>query len=67
MSNAEAERLVVHGIELEVLRRGSGRPLLVLHGFNTIDPDARFLGLLGRHAEIVTPSSPRAWGARDGR
>ena len=58
MTNAETERLVVYGIELEVLRRGSGRPLLVLHGFNTIDPDARFLGLLGRHAEIVAPSSP---------
>jgi hypothetical protein len=38
--------------ELEVLRRGSGRPLLVLHGFSTIER------LLGRHAEIVTPSSP---------
>jgi hypothetical protein len=30
MTNAETERLVVCGIELEVLRGGSGRPLLVL-------------------------------------
>ena len=58
MTNTEAERLVVHGIELEVLRRGSGRPLLVLHGFDTIDPGARFLDLLGQHAEIMAPSSP---------
>jgi pimeloyl-ACP methyl ester carboxylesterase len=58
MTNTEAERLVVHGIELEVVRRGSGRPLLVLHGFDTIDPAARFLDLLGQHAEIVAPSSP---------
>ena len=58
MTNTEAERLVVHGIELEVVRRGSGRPLLVLHGFDTIDPGARFLDLLGQHAEIVAPSSP---------
>jgi pimeloyl-ACP methyl ester carboxylesterase len=58
MTNTEGERLVVHGIELEVLRRGSGHPLLVLHGFDTIDPAARFLDLLGQHAEIVAPSSP---------
>jgi pimeloyl-ACP methyl ester carboxylesterase len=58
MANAEAERLVVHGVELEVVRRGSGRPLLILHGFDTIDADARFLDLLGEHAEIVAPSSP---------
>ena len=58
MTNTEADRLVVHGIELEVVRRGSGHPLLVLHGFDTIDPDARFLDLLGRYAEIVAPSSP---------
>jgi pimeloyl-ACP methyl ester carboxylesterase len=58
VANPEAERLVVHGVELEVVRRGSGRPLLILHGFETIDPEARFLDLLGRHAEIVAPSSP---------
>jgi pimeloyl-ACP methyl ester carboxylesterase len=58
MVNAKAKRLVVQGIELEVVRRGSGHPLLILHGFETIDPDARFLDLLGRHAEIVAPSSP---------
>jgi pimeloyl-ACP methyl ester carboxylesterase len=58
VANAEAERLVVHGVELEVVRRGSGRPLLILHGFETIDPEARFFDLLGRHAEIVAPSSP---------
>jgi pimeloyl-ACP methyl ester carboxylesterase len=58
MANANAERLRVHGIELEVLRRGSGQPILALHGFDTIDPAAPFLGLLARHGEIVAPSSP---------
>jgi pimeloyl-ACP methyl ester carboxylesterase len=53
-----AERLLVLGIELEVLRRSSGRPLLLLHGFDTIDAEAPFLDLLGRHAEIIAPSSP---------
>jgi pimeloyl-ACP methyl ester carboxylesterase len=58
MANTDAERLRVHGIELEVLRRGSGQPILALHGFDTIDPAAPFLGLLARHGEIVAPSSP---------
>ena len=58
MANADAERLRVQGIELEVVRRGAGRPILALHGFDTIDPEAAFLELLGRHGEIVAPSSP---------
>ena len=58
MTNAAAERLVVHGIELEVVRRGKGRPILALHGFDTMNPAAPFLDLLARHGEIVAPSSP---------
>ena len=56
--SAEGERLSIHGIELEVLRRGTGRPILLLHGFDTIDPAAPFLDLLARHGEVVAPSSP---------
>ena len=53
-----SEVLSVGGVELEVLRRGSGRPLLLLHGFQNVDPRAPFLDLLGRHAEIIAPSHP---------
>jgi len=56
--SALAERLSVGGIELEVVRRGTGRPLLLLHGAQTVDPRARFLDLLGAHAEIIAPSHP---------
>jgi pimeloyl-ACP methyl ester carboxylesterase len=52
------ERLVVSGIELEVVRCGSGPQILALHGFQTIDPDARFLDLLGRYGEVIAPSGP---------
>src|SRR5262249_18011049 len=52
------ERLMVSGIELEVIRRGSGRQILALHGFQTIDPTARFLDLLARHGEVIAPSGP---------
>jgi pimeloyl-ACP methyl ester carboxylesterase len=55
---AGGERLTVYGIDLEIVRRGTGRPMLVLHGFDTIDPAAAFLDLLGRHGEIIAPSSP---------
>jgi len=58
VANADTERLMVHGIELETVRRGSGRPILLLHGFQTSDPGARFLDLLARHGEIIAPSSP---------
>jgi len=58
MTNTDAERLTVHGIELEVLRRGSGHPILLLHGFQTIDRQAPFIELLSRHGEIIAPSSP---------
>ncbi len=51
-------RLPVGDIELEVVRRGAGRPLLLLHGFQHVDPAAPFLDGLGRHAEILAPSHP---------
>ena len=50
--------LVVGGIELEVLRRGTGRPVLLLHGAQTVEPRAPFLDMLGHHAEIIAPSHP---------
>jgi pimeloyl-ACP methyl ester carboxylesterase len=56
--NVDGEPLTVRGIDLEVLRCGTGRPILALHGFQTIDPEVRFLQLLGRHREIVAPSGP---------
>jgi pimeloyl-ACP methyl ester carboxylesterase len=58
MATDGAGRLQVFGIELEALRRGAGGPMLLLHGFQTVDPQARFLELLGRHGEIIAPSSP---------
>jgi len=55
---ATVERLIVAGIELEVLRRGQGRTLLLLHGFETIPPAARFLDLLARRFSLIAPSAP---------
>jgi pimeloyl-ACP methyl ester carboxylesterase len=57
-SGPATDRLTVAGIELEALRRGTGRPILLLHGFDTVDPEARFLEVLARHGEIIAPSAP---------
>ena len=53
-----AGRLKVQGIDLEVRRRGAGRPILLLHGFDTIDAGAPFLDRLARLGEVIAPSSP---------
>lgn len=52
------ERMSLGGVELEVLRRGAGRPLLLLHGLAPVDPAAPFLDLLARHVEVIAPTHP---------
>jgi pimeloyl-ACP methyl ester carboxylesterase len=52
------ERRTVQGLELEVLRRGAGRPVLLLHGMRTIHPDSPFVERLAAHAEVIAPSHP---------
>jgi pimeloyl-ACP methyl ester carboxylesterase len=51
-------RLSIGDLTLEVVRRGAGRPVLLLHGPQNVDPRARFLDLLGQQAEIIAPSHP---------
>jgi len=46
------------GVDLEILRRGTGRPLVVLHGLAPLDADAPVLDLLAAHAEIIAPTHP---------
>ena len=50
-------RLVVQEIPLEVLRLGSGRPLLVLHGGGGVEP-APYLDTLAEQFEVIAPSHP---------
>ena len=58
IGSATVEQLSVGGMELEVLRRGTGQPVLLLHGMQNVDPRARFVDLLGRRAEVIAPSHP---------
>ena len=50
--------MIVHGVDLEILRSGAGRPIVLLHGFQQIAPDARFVELLSQHGKIIAPSHP---------
>lgn len=51
-------RATVAGTELEVLRRGAGNPLLLLHGFQHLDPRLPVVDMLARNAELIAPSHP---------
>jgi pimeloyl-ACP methyl ester carboxylesterase len=53
-----AETVVVNGIELQVLRRGEGTPVVLLHGMDTVSPKAPFLDPLCRHVAVTAPSAP---------
>jgi pimeloyl-ACP methyl ester carboxylesterase len=45
-------------LALEVLERGTGRPILLLHDVNPISPDAPFIAALAQHGRVVAPSHP---------
>ena len=55
---SRADRLKVRDVDLEVIRRGSGRAIVFLHGFHPLDPDARFVERLARGASVLAPSHP---------
>lgn len=57
-TGTQAGRLTVAGIELEILRRGAGQPIVLLHGFQTLDRQARVLDLLAEHGAVIAPSLP---------
>jgi len=50
--------LRARGLDLEVLRRGEGEPILLIHGVNPINPRAPFVDLLAQHGEVIAPSHP---------
>ena len=46
------------GVELEVVRRGQGRPLLILYGEDALELEAPVLAELAKEHELVIPSPP---------
>src|SRR5262245_27195518 len=55
---SELGTLTVHGVQLEVVKLGQGRPIVVLHGENGLDPHAPFLDSLAAHGRVIAPSHP---------
>ncbi len=50
--------MIVRGVQLEVVERGQGRPILWLHGEEGLDPQAPFLDLLAASGRVLAPSHP---------
>jgi pimeloyl-ACP methyl ester carboxylesterase len=50
--------LTVQGVQLELLERGQGRPILWLHGEEGLEPDAPVLERLAAHGHLLAPSHP---------
>lgn len=50
--------MTVDGIQLEMIENGRGRPFLLLHGEEGLDPQAPFLDLLAAQGRVIAPSHP---------
>ncbi len=50
--------LSVHDVQLELIERGQGRPILLLHGEDGIDPQSPFLDRLAMCGQVSAPSHP---------
>jgi pimeloyl-ACP methyl ester carboxylesterase len=50
--------LVVNGLRVDMIERGTGRPILFLHAENGIEPATQAINELARHARVIAPSHP---------
>src|SRR5438445_5834746 len=48
----------IAGANIEILRRGKGRPVLFLHPHIGLHGSERFIDLLARHVQVIAPSHP---------
>ena len=57
-AEGEASSLVVNGTRIDMIERGSGRPLLFLHAENGIEPATAAIAELAKHARVIAPTHP---------
>jgi pimeloyl-ACP methyl ester carboxylesterase len=55
---SEARSLTIHGVQIEVVDRGQGRPIVVLHEEDGLTPRAPFLASLAAYGRVIAPSHP---------
>ena len=48
----------IHDVQLEMVERGQGRPILLLHGEDSLDPQVPFLNILASCGLVFAPSHP---------
>jgi pimeloyl-ACP methyl ester carboxylesterase len=57
-AESAAPTLVVNGTRIDLIERGSGRPLLFLHPENGIEPALAAIGALAKGARVIAPTHP---------
>ena len=60
-ADTAAAGLTIHGVALEMIERGKGRPLLFLHHGHPsgrLDPASPVLEALSEHAHVIAPTHP---------
>ena len=57
-ADGTAPALVVGGTRIDVIERGSGRPLLFLHAENGIEPAGVAIDELAKGARVIAPTHP---------
>jgi len=57
-STANSSTVSIHDVALEVERRGTGRPLLLLASEEQLEREAPFLDALAQQFEVIIPSPP---------
>jgi len=57
-AESAAPTLVVNGTRIDILERGSGRPVLFLHAENGIEPARTAIDELAKSARVIAPTHP---------
>jgi pimeloyl-ACP methyl ester carboxylesterase len=55
---SETGSLTIHGVQLEVVDRGQGRPILLLQEEDGLTPRGPFLASLAAYGRVIVPSHP---------
>jgi pimeloyl-ACP methyl ester carboxylesterase len=50
--------ITIHGVQLEIVDQGQGRPILLLHEEDGLTPHAPFLASLATDGRVIAPSHP---------
>jgi pimeloyl-ACP methyl ester carboxylesterase len=57
-AESAAPTLVVNGTRIDMIERGSGRPILFLHPENGIEPALAAIEMLAKGARVIAPTHP---------